>query len=343
MHPQRYRDSLERWLAACDVRDEHGRPVHLTPHQWRHTLGTTLINKDVPQPVVQRILDHDSAEMTAHYARLSDKTVRRHWEAARKVNHRGETVALDPDGPLAEAAWAKHRLAQATQSLPNGFCGLPLIKTCQHANACLTCPLFITTVEFLPQHREQHQQTLQIIAKAEARGQARMVEMNKQVADNLHRIITALETDDNGNTSGVSPDAPDQTPAMVAAARRRRELTRAKAVRALREMERAGSPVSFAAVAQAAGVSRSWLYTENDLRAEITRLREATADRPKTPPIPVSQRASEPSLRQRLELAQQRIRQLRNDNDRLRRELAHALGGQRHPVRRRSDRPGEQP
>ena len=33
---------------------------HLTPHQWRHTLGTRLINRDVPQHVVQKILDHDS-------------------------------------------------------------------------------------------------------------------------------------------------------------------------------------------------------------------------------------------------------------------------------------------
>ncbi len=200
---QTYRDALVKWLAACDMRDEHGRPVHLTPHQWRHTLGTTLINRDVPQQVVQKILDHDSAEMTAHYARLSDTTVRRHWETARKVNHRGETVTLDPDGPLAEAAWAKHRLAHATQALPNGYCGLPLIKTCQHANACLTCPLFITTAEFLPQHREQHRQTLQIISTAQARGQARMVEMNQQVADNLQRIIATLETDDHGDpTSG---------------------------------------------------------------------------------------------------------------------------------------------
>jgi hypothetical protein len=111
-----------------------------------------LINKDVPQHVIQKLLDHDSAEMTAHYARLSDATVRRHWEAARKVNHRGEQVQVDPAGPLADAAWAKHRLGHATQVLPNGYCGLPLVKTCQYANACLTCPLFITTAEFLPQH-----------------------------------------------------------------------------------------------------------------------------------------------------------------------------------------------
>ena len=48
--------------------------------------------------------------MTAHYARLHDTTVRRHWEAARKVDIHGAAVTLDPDGPLAEAAWAKTRL-----------------------------------------------------------------------------------------------------------------------------------------------------------------------------------------------------------------------------------------
>ncbi len=80
-----YRLALYRWLERCDVRDEHGQPVHLTPHQWRHTLGTVLINRDVPQHVVQKVLDHDSPLMTAHYARLSDNTVREHWERARKV------------------------------------------------------------------------------------------------------------------------------------------------------------------------------------------------------------------------------------------------------------------
>ena len=125
--------------------------------------------------------------MTAHYARLHDTTVRRHWEQARKVNISGDTVTLDPDGPLAEAAWAKQRLSRATQALPNGYCGLPLVQSCPHANACLACPMFLTTTEFLPQHRQPRQQTLQIVSAAEARGQTRMAEMNRQVADNLKR------------------------------------------------------------------------------------------------------------------------------------------------------------
>ncbi len=188
-----YRLALYRWLARCEVRDTHGHPVALTPHQWRHTLGTRLINRDVPQEVVRRILDHDSPQMTAHYARLHDTTVRRHWEAARKVDITGQAVALAPAGPLAEAAWAKQRLGRATQALPNGFCGLPVQKTCPHANACLTCPMFVTTTEFLPQHHTHRQQVIELITAAQARGQDRLAEMNQQVLANLNRIIDTLD------------------------------------------------------------------------------------------------------------------------------------------------------
>ena len=151
-----------------------------------------MINRDVPQEVVRRILDHDSPQMTAHYARLHDATVREHWERARKVNISGDQVALDPDGPLAEASWAKQRLARATQALPNGYCGLPVQQRCPHANACLTCPMFITTPEFLPRHRQHRSEILQIISAAEARGHHRLVEMNQQVLSNLDTVITAL-------------------------------------------------------------------------------------------------------------------------------------------------------
>ena len=226
-------------LARALRRSRRARAARrLTPHQWRHTLGTTLINRDVPQHVVQKILDHDSAEMTAHYARLSDKTVREHWEKARKVNAQGQPVQVSPGGPLGEAAWAKHRLSRATQALPNGYCELPLVQTCPHANSCLTCPMFVTTAEFLPQHHAQRQQTLQIITAAEAKGQARVAEMNRQVAGNLDKIIASLEPED-GEGRRRPPVRPDP---LSEAAARRHELTRSRAVQALRELDRAGTP-----------------------------------------------------------------------------------------------------
>lgn len=188
-----FRGELREWLRVCDIRDELGRGVHVTPHQWRHTFGTRLINNEVPQETVRRLLDHDSHAMTSHYARLSDKTIRQQWERARKVNIAGEQLVADA-GPLADAVWMKNNLARAKMALPNGYCTLPLQQKCEFANACLTCPVFVTTPEFLPQHRRQLKQTQALIAQADRNGHQRLAEMNRTVETNLLAIIDGLTT-----------------------------------------------------------------------------------------------------------------------------------------------------
>jgi len=120
----------------------------------------------------------------------------------------------------------------------------------------------------------------------------------------------------------------DNTRHIIDAARQRRELTRAKAIQALRTLDTAGTPVTFETVARAAAVSRSWLYAQPDIRAEIDRLRAASRRAPATP-VPARQRTSDASLLRRLEAANQRNRQLADENRRLRDQLARALGAQR--------------
>jgi hypothetical protein len=133
----------------------------------------------------------------------------------------------------------------------------------------------------------------------------------------------------------------DNTRHIIAAARQRHELTRAKAIQALRTLDAEGRPVTFEAVAQAADVSRSWLYAQPDIRAEIERLRAAHRRAPTTP-VPARQRSSDASLLRRLEAATERIRQLSKENRKLREQLAHALGEQRATANRdtASTRPG---
>lgn len=125
---------LGQWLQTCGITDELGQPVHVTAHQFRHTAATRWINHDVPQEVVRRLLDHTSHTMTAVYARLADSTVREQWERAQKINISSEPVDTTIDGPLADGEWMKQNLARATMTLPNGYCGLPLQKSCPHAN-----------------------------------------------------------------------------------------------------------------------------------------------------------------------------------------------------------------
>jgi integrase len=197
------RYQMTKWLAGGQVRDVHGRHVHVTTHQFRHTLATRMINNEVPLTVIGRLLDHSSSAMTEVYARLSDQTLKREWEKYNtRVNVRGEVIAIEPAGPVSEAAWTKERLGRAKQTLPNGYCGLPLQQSCPHPNACLTCDHFLTSEQFLPVHRDQLTETDRLIAEATAQGSQRKLEMNQTVRMNLVRIIEGLESLNDDSLAG---------------------------------------------------------------------------------------------------------------------------------------------
>jgi hypothetical protein len=117
----------------------------------------------------------------------------------------------------------------------------------------------------------------------------------------------------------------DNSHHLGAAARDRAEQTRAKALRALRDLDDASQAVTFEAVAREAGVSRSWLYSEPDIRAQIDQLRTRRPT-PTALLTPQRQRASDDSLLRRLEATTERMRQLEEDNRQLREALAEALG-----------------
>jgi hypothetical protein len=121
----------------------------------------------------------------------------------------------------------------------------------------------------------------------------------------------------------------DNSGHVIAAAHRRAAATRKRAVSALRRMDNAGLPITFDAVAREAAVSRSWLYNQPDLRAEVERLRARRNPSLPGRPVPYRQRASDASLLPRLESATERIRQLETDNQQLREALALALGERR--------------
>jgi integrase len=186
---------LGRWQNNIDVRDEAGQPVRVHAHQFRHTVGTRLINAGVPQHVIQKLLGHASPRMTARYAEIHDSTIRDAFEAycQQRVDTSGDSIPYDPDHATADAEWAKHNLSRVRDSLPNGYCGRPPQQDCPHPNACLTCPDFQTTPEFLDIHRKQSASNKKLIARADTNGQFRFAENLRHVQDSLDKIIPALE------------------------------------------------------------------------------------------------------------------------------------------------------
>lgn len=189
------RDVFATWQQRIGVHDQRNQPARVTLHQLRHTLGTRLINSGVPQHVIQRLLCHASPEMTAVYAQLHDSTIRAEFEryCQTRVDVQGRLLGFDPEAVTADAEWVKHRLSRAADTLPNGYCSRPPQQDCPHPNACLTCPDFQTTVEFLPVHRQQAQLTRARLTVAEEAGRERLAANHRKVLISLDKITASLE------------------------------------------------------------------------------------------------------------------------------------------------------
>jgi hypothetical protein len=116
----------------------------------------------------------------------------------------------------------------------------------------------------------------------------------------------------------------DNSAFLTQANTRRHEAALAAAHHAINQLRREGKPVSYAAVAHTAGVSRAWLYRQDQIRDLISQLREHHHQ-----PPAAARHATSDSLRQRLDTARTEITRLRNENRSLRDQIARNLGIQR--------------
>ncbi|WP_158268831.1 tyrosine-type recombinase/integrase [Salinibacterium hongtaonis] len=185
--------ALTELVEALDIRTSNGEFLPVTPHMFRHQNATDWLEAGMPMAVVQKLLNHESMRSTEIYARLSEQAVREVWEKTRAVSSAGEPVER-PTGVMEEAAWMHAFMGGASQALPNGRCGMPCGETCEHANACLYCPLFMTTPEYLPVLRDQRDDHGKMMQLAEAEGHIRIVEKNRQPFVALNKLIASLET-----------------------------------------------------------------------------------------------------------------------------------------------------
>ncbi|PWY54071.1 transposase [Legionella qingyii] len=182
---------LNKLAVEKNIIDTNGVVWKFSSHQFRHTIGTQMINSGVPQVMVQHYLGHESPEMTARYAHIHNETMKAAFTDYQEklIDIQGKVKSSDDQ---INARWLKKNIM--TQALPNGLCALPLTQQkCPHANACLTCAHFRTSKQYLKQHKSQLDETAKVIENAKQNGWQRIVEMNTEVASNLKLIISTLE------------------------------------------------------------------------------------------------------------------------------------------------------
>jgi hypothetical protein len=125
----------------------------------------------------------------------------------------------------------------------------------------------------------------------------------------------------------------DNSAFLTQANARRHEAALAAACHAIEQLQREGKAINYTAVAHSAGVSRSWLYRQDQIADLISQLRQQHAPAAAL----AAQRASTSSLRQRLDTARAEITRLRAENRSLRDQIARQLGLRR--TQSASDRP----
>jgi hypothetical protein len=155
-----FREKLTELAARAGIRDDGSRVIDLQrTHTFRHTAATSLLNSGVPLHVVQRWLGHLTPAMTMTYAQTLAETAEAEFLRYRKITSDGRDTALDP-----EDLYDMLQLDKRTDRiLPHGYCTLPPRQSCDRGNACLTCDKFVTDASFLPELRQQHHRTLQLI------------------------------------------------------------------------------------------------------------------------------------------------------------------------------------
>ncbi len=202
---------VRRLAIAIQLNDSEGKPVAMTrTHQFRHTKATSLLNAGVPLTVIQRYLGHVTPNMTAHYAKLREHTLREAFLALEKVRADG-TPSVMGSSDLYEVLQLDRR---TDRILPNGWCLLPPRQSCEKGNACLTCDLFVTDRSHLEGLQRQQEATAALIDQRRQDFVARFgepmsdghvwLEPRLREARALDALLAALDQSDTIRGAGVT-------------------------------------------------------------------------------------------------------------------------------------------
>lgn len=184
-----------------NICDESGNFWRFQLHQFRHTVGTSMINKGVPQHIIQRYLGHESPSMTSVYAHIHDETLRKEIEkyhSLKVVNFQGESDYLDKTilSSNDDLEWFKKNVQ--ARALEHGYCARPkMLGDCDIPgfDGCYNCPHWRTNKNFLPILKNTLERTKNVLQKAQSCAWELQIYKNTPIKDNLEKVIKALEVD----------------------------------------------------------------------------------------------------------------------------------------------------
>jgi integrase len=200
----RLRKGLLDAVAAADLRGRDGNLLHITPHQLRHTFGTSLINGGISLPALMALMGHVTPEMTLRYAKLASPTIRSAYQAAMDKVRAGQLLpltAVNASPPVPDkVAWLHTEMLKTR--LAHGFCARPKAAgPCPYANICEQCDFFVPDPAAIETISVQLNDVRTLLGDAQARGWNDEAARHRRVEASLQQHLDRLRSTSHADST----------------------------------------------------------------------------------------------------------------------------------------------
>lgn len=196
MGAARVRKGLAEAVRHAGITDHRGQPLHVTPHQLRHTYGTTLINGGMSLQALMALLGHVTPEMTLRYAHLASDTIKDAYDDAMvKVRSRQPMLVAGAGGSFVpnRVEWLHAEMLKTR--LAAGYCARhPAAGPCPYANVCEQCENFAPGQEFTGALTSQLADIVELRDDAEHRGWGSEVDRHNRVISRVQGHLDRLNS-----------------------------------------------------------------------------------------------------------------------------------------------------
>lgn len=173
---------INRLAYKHDIRDENGKLYRFKSHHFRHTVATRYVNNGMNPNMIRIMLGHSKMKSIMNYIELRDSTVievmEQVFEEQDKLisNLTGE-MCIDPINEI---------------DLVNGKCIKSIgAKLCEKAGKCYECSMFYFCNEDIDDFNNYLLKVNDNITYAEENGFDRMAEINRNIKNNIEKLITS--------------------------------------------------------------------------------------------------------------------------------------------------------
>lgn len=179
--------ALKKAVIENDIRGRDGKLLNVTTHMFRATLATKLLSSGKEPELVAKLLGQSCLSSLSHYATIDPKSAKE--QLAQRIA-KDEIIIRN----IFKIESEKEEIPETAIPVCNGFC-CKQIETgiCKKANACLNCPMFIPSIQFINSYELQLQEVSATIAIAKNCGYTKMLENCLETKRTLEDIIKRLE------------------------------------------------------------------------------------------------------------------------------------------------------